>query len=58
MEELKKPDGWSKDVPLPSIEEIKQAIQEGEAMIESILKEMKTKLRGTSPEMFNTQITI
>ena len=58
MEELKKPDGWPKDVPLPSMEEIKQVVQDGEKMIEDISNQMKGKLKGPSPEMLNTQITI
>jgi len=58
MEELKKPDGWPKDVPFPSMEEIKQAVQDGEKMIENISNQMKGKLKGTSPEMLNTYINI
>jgi len=57
-ERLKVPMGWPEGVPLPSLEEVEQAVQDAEKMMEETLNEIKTKLRGTSPEMFNAQIII
>jgi len=52
------PIGWPEGLRLPSLEEAEKAVEQGEKMIEKMLKELQGKWEGTSPEMFNTQITI
>jgi hypothetical protein len=58
MKKLRKPEGWPKDIGLPSAEEIRQAVREAELMMEEILKKTAKELKGVSPEMLDTQITI
>ena len=52
------PSGWREDIPLPTLKEAEEAVQKIEEDIDKRLENLKGKVEGTSPEMFNTQITI
>ena len=48
------PIGWPKDIPLPTKEEAREAVREGEKMIENSLNNLKKKITGHTPEMLKT----
>lgn len=52
------PSGWPEEIPLPTLEEAKEAVRRGERDIVVSLESLRGKLEGTSPEMFNAQITL
>ena len=58
MKDASKPIGWPANIPLPTEQEAEKAVLSGEKIIVEMTDELKGKLEGTSPEMFNTQITI
>ena len=52
------PSGWPEGIPIPTLKEAEKAVQMGEETIVKMLENLRGKIEGTSPEMFNTQITI
>lgn len=58
MVERTVPTNWSKDQPLPTLEEARQAIREGMEMLDRLLKESEKKLPHSDPILPKSQFTI
>ena len=52
------PSGWPEGMRIPTLEQAEEAVRQGEETIIQMMENLKGKMEGTSPEMFNTQITI
>jgi len=52
------PANWPKDRPLPTVEQARQAVREGEEMIDKLIKESEKKLPRFDPTFPNRQFTI
>jgi len=52
------PLGWPKNIPLPTIEEVREVGEGYEEAIKERQARLKGKLQGSDPEMLKTQVTI
>jgi hypothetical protein len=52
------PFGWPKSVQLPTPQEAEEAARLIQTTTDRLIEDLRDKIEGTSPEMFNTQITV
>ncbi|RLA93624.1 MAG: hypothetical protein DRG25_04185, partial [Deltaproteobacteria bacterium] len=58
MREREKPVGWPENVPFPTEEEVRKAVEKGKELIIKMTEELEGKISGPTSEMLQTLIDI